>query len=159
MARRDALLRLHKRLVARRSELQKVLAGELDDLRGSVRGDTTGGDAADAAFDSGSDEISSQLAELEARELRQVERAIAKMRRGTYGVCEGCEKKIPVERLNALPYSTCCIECQREMERHPGWARGYGGNWEKVYDTEGPLEDQRDVDISDIEMDLSGNGR
>ena len=80
MARRDALLKLHKRLVARRNELRKVLAGELKDLRGFDQRNLTG-DAADAAFDTGSDEISSQLAELEARELAQVERALAQLRR------------------------------------------------------------------------------
>ena len=76
MARREALLKLHKRLVARRNELRKVLADELSDLRSMDRVHP-GGDAADAAFDTGSDEISSQLAELEARELAQVERALA----------------------------------------------------------------------------------
>jgi DnaK suppressor protein len=153
MARRDALLRLHKRLVARRNSLRRALAGELADLQG-VRGD---GDAADVAFDTGSDEISSQLAELEARELSQIERAIARMKQGSYGVCEGCGKKIPVTRLNALPYSTFCIECQREMERNPSWGDHRGGNWEKVYDAQTPLEDQREVNIADLEMDYSGN--
>ena len=57
------------------------------------------------AFGAGSEEVTSHLAELEARELRQVERAMAKIKAGTYGVCEGCSTKIPVERLNALPYS------------------------------------------------------
>lgn len=159
MARRDALLRLHKRLVARRTALRKALAGELEDLRSNIRGDLIG-DAADAAFDAGSDEITSQLAELETRELRQIERALAKMKQGSYGVCEGCAKRIPVARLNALPYSIMCIECQREMELHPGWDLDHmGGNWEKVYDAQTPLEEQREVDLSDIEMDLTGNGR
>ena len=64
MARRDALLRLHKTLTARRDELRKRLGGELKDLRSSKTVDT--GDAADQAFDSGSEEVSSQLAELES---------------------------------------------------------------------------------------------
>jgi DnaK suppressor protein len=160
MARRDALLRLHKHLMARRNELRKALAGELADLRGNMQGNLTG-DAADAAFDTGSDEITSQLAQMEARELSQVERAIARLKQGTFGVCEMCGKKITVARLNALPYSTYCIECQREVEQSPNWTPDYrGGDWEKVYDVEAPLEERRDeVDLSDIEMDLSGNGR
>ncbi len=153
MARRDALLRLHQRLVSRRNALRKVLAGELEDLRGVGGSD---GDAADAAFDTGSDEISSQLAELEARELSKIERAIARMKQGTYGLCEACSKKIPVARLNALPYSTYCIECQREMEQNPSWGHA-GGDWEKVYDAARPIEDQREVNLSDLEMDYSGN--
>ena len=34
-----------------------------------------------------------------------------------YGLCEVCECKIPMARLNALPYATICITCQREIER------------------------------------------
>src|SRR5215471_5284557 len=146
MARRDALLRLHKSLTARRDELRRRLGGELKDLRNFKSNDT--GDSADAAFDSGSEEVSSQLAELEARELSQVERALARLKQGTYGVCEGCQKKIPVARLNALPFSTTCIECQREMETYGSWSRrGSGADWEKVSEVEAPMEEQRDIHL------------
>src|SRR5262245_12491117 len=157
MARSDALLRLHKSLMARRAELRKRLGGELSDLRNVNSSDSTG-DSADLAFDAGSEEVSSQLAELEARELSQVERALARLKQGTYGVCEGCQKKIPVARLNALPFSTTCIECQREMETYGAWnSRGGVGNWEKVSEVEAPMEEQRDLHLSDIELDLTSN--
>ncbi len=154
MARRDALLRLHKSLLARRAALRKALAGELADLRKSS---AQSGDSADVAFDTGSDEISTQLAELEARELSQIERALARIKQGTYGVCEVCQGRIPVARLNALPYSTTCIDCQREMESYPGWEHRRGNaDWEKVYDVEAPMEEPK-IDLSDLEMDLSNN--
>jgi DnaK suppressor protein len=156
MARRDALLRLHKTLLARRTALRKALAGELADLRNMPAAAT--GDSADVAFDSGSDEISSQLAQLEARELNQVERALVRMKQGIYGLCELCQSKIPVARLNALPYSTTCIDCQREMESFPGWAGGRASvDWEKVSDTESRTAEPKEVDLSDIELDLSSN--
>ena len=61
-----------------------------------------------------------------------------------------------VARLNFLPYSTLCIDCQREMEKYPGLHdRQAGGNWEKVFDAATPIEDQREVDLSDLEIDLS----
>ena len=69
-------------------------------------------------------------------------------------------KGIPPLRqyLNVLPFITTCIECQREMEVHGTWrGRGADGNWEKVSDNEAPLEEQREVDLSDLEMDLSSN--
>jgi DnaK suppressor protein len=153
MARRDALLRLHKTLLARRSALRSALNGELADLRTFK---TDSGDSADVAFDAGSEEISTQLAELEARELTQIERALVKIKQGSYGVCELCQKKIPVMRLNALPYSTTCIECQREMETFPDWdGAGRGKDWEKVFEARGSIEEEREVKLSDIEMDLS----
>jgi DnaK suppressor protein len=157
MARSDALLRLHKTLLARRTDLRRKLAGELDNLRNLKNSDATG-DAADAAFDSGSEEMASQLAELDSRELSQIERALARLKQGTYGLCEVCLGKIPVGRLNALPYSTLCIGCQREMEKDPNWSeRQADGNWEKVFDVESPIEDQKEVDLSDLEMDISTN--
>jgi DnaK suppressor protein len=156
MARRDALLRLHKTLVARGNALRKALAGELQDLRKFNTVASTG-DTADAAFDAGNEEVASQLAELEARELSQIERALARMKQGTYGLCEVCQTKIPVARLNALPYSTTCVKCQREMETYGGWPNRHGDtDWEKVSEIE-PVDEQREVDLSDIEMDLSGN--
>jgi DnaK suppressor protein len=155
MARRDALIRLHKTLLARRTALRKALAGELADLS-KTKGDS--GDSADVAFDAGSEEVSSQLAELEARELNQIERALVRMKQGIYGVCEVCQGKIPVARLNALPYSTTCIECQREMESYPGWEGGRGGrDWEKVYDAGSHHEDEKEVNLSEIEMDISSH--
>jgi len=162
MARRDALLRLHNALTARRAALRKKLAGELASLR-EFRSDDTTGDSADAAFESGSDEMNSQLAEFDAREMYQIERALQKLRQGTYGICEGedadgkpCNKKIPVARLNALPYSTQCIECQRAMEGHPGGSERISRqDWEKVFEGHKPLEDQREVRLSDLEIDIS----
>jgi DnaK suppressor protein len=155
MARRDALLRLHKSLMSRRDELRRRLGGELKDLRSSKTADT--GDAADLAFDSGSEEVSSQLAELESRELSQIERALARLKQGTYGLCEGCQRKIPVARLNALPFSTTCVECQREMEQYGTWGGGRSvADWEKVSEHQ-PLEEQREIDLSAIEMDVSAN--
>jgi DnaK suppressor protein len=157
MARRDALLRLHKSLVSRRDELRRRLGGELQGLRSSKTAEI--GDAADLAFDSGSEEVSSQLAELESRELSQIERALARLKQGTYGLCEGCQTKIPVARLNALPFSTTCVECQREMEVNGTWGGRDGAvDWDKVSETQ-PLEDQKEIDLSEIEMDVSANSR
>jgi DnaK suppressor protein len=150
MARRDALLRLHKSLMSRRSELRKRLGMELEDL-GHMKQSSASGDSADAAFDSSGEELASQLAELESRELHQIERAIKRLRQGTYGLCEICSTKIPVARLNALPYSTLCIKCQREMENDAGWLESRRGSaeWEKVTDSSSPME-EREVDLSDL---------
>jgi DnaK suppressor protein len=153
MARRDALLRLQKALVARRDELRRRLGGELNSLLSKT---PATGDAADLAFDSGNEEVNSQLAELESRELNQIERGLQRLKQGTYGVCEGCQKKIPIARLNALPFTTTCIHCQQEMERYGGGGRYSGAlNWDKLSDAERPLEEQREVNIADLEMDIS----
>lgn len=45
--------------------------------------------------------------------LEEVEAAFDKMADGTYGVCAKCGREIATERLEALPWATHCIECQR----------------------------------------------
>ena len=115
MARNEAILNLKAILVRRRDALRSALAGDLSLLKELRSGEP--GDVMDAALDSAQDEISSQLAEVESRELASIEHALERMRDGDYGLCEVCEGKIPMARLNALPYATICITCQREIER------------------------------------------
>src|SRR3954471_12565674 len=153
MARQDALLRLHKNLLARRTELRKRLGLELEELA-HVKHSSASGDAADAAFDASGEELASTLAELESKELAQVERALRRLKAGVYGKCEVCSTKIPVARLNALPFSTLCIKCQREMEADGGWHGRAADDWGKLTEGGNPMDD-RDLRLSDLEIDLS----
>lgn len=151
MARNDALLKLHQRLVERRNSLRAMLERDIADLN---IGDSTG-DEADAAFDSGAEEVNSSLAEIEARELHLIQKAISKLKHGSYGICEHCTKKIPVARLNALPYSVYCMDCQREVERNPhDFQDTRRGNWENVYDTARRYHDEPSrLDLAALEHD------
>ena len=147
MARKDAILRMREILINRRDSLRKVLAGDLSLLKDL--NSQTSGDVVDFALDAAQDEISSQLAEVESRELASIENALERMREGQYGVCEGCGGKIPVARLNALPYATMCIECQREAERTGSSGSG-NVDWGRT-DTGA----DSDLSINDIELDVS----
>jgi DnaK suppressor protein len=161
MARKDALLRLHARLVARRDALRKALNGDLDGYRQFAALDVVG-DNVDAAVDTANDEICSQIVEIESRELEQIERALQRIVEGVYGRCEFCGGKIAEPRLNALPYTNSCIDCQRENERH-GQAFGpqdVDHRWAKIYDK--PIEDHDNdskINLSDFEVDMSESGR
>jgi len=149
MNRKDAILNLRQVLIKRRDALRKALAGDLSLLK-ELKAQTSG-DVIDAALDSVQDEISSQLAEVESRELARIEIALERMRGGQYGVCEGCSTNIPMARLSALPYATLCIKCQREAEREGG---GPGGDvdWGRLLDMG---SHDTDMSISDIELDVS----
>ena len=155
VARADALIRLQQTLQKRRNELRKRLGTGLREL-GRFQVAASTGDSADAAFDSGSEELTSALAELEGRELAQIETALRRLKNGTYGVCEGCLSKIPVARLNALPYSTLCVKCQREAENDSEWLANKiaerGSNWDKVSDGD---DLSREMKISELEMNLT----
>ena len=144
MARKEAISNMREVLIMRRDALRKALAGDLSLLK-ELR-EQTSGDVVDFALDSAQDEINSQLAEVESRELANVEAALEKMRGGTYGKCEGCEASIPLVRLQALPYATHCIQCQQELEKH-GEIRST--NWGQI------LDSGDDSVINDVEMDVS----
>ncbi len=144
MARKDSILKLRDLLVTRRDALRKALAGDLSMLK-SLR-EQIGSDVVDAALDAAQDEISSKLAEVESRELANIEVALERINEGTYGQCELCQGKIPLARLNALPYATTCIECQRLTETGGG-PGGAGGDWSRVIDTGVDTE----VSFSDLE--------
>ena len=148
MSRKDALLRLHKSLVDKRDALRNQLNHELE--QGSH---DRGGDVCDAALDDSQNELHSQLAALESRELNQIERAILLIRRGRYGNCEGCQTKIPIARLNALPFTTTCINCQQKQETRGTMMGDDAANWETVFEYEGSHSD-KDLTIGDLDMEL-----
>ena len=50
----------------------------------------------------------------------QIDKALARLREGSYGLCEGCGCAIPQERLDVRPYATCCIACQKKTEKLHG---------------------------------------
>lgn len=149
MGRKDAILTLHQVLIKRRDALRKALAGDLSSLK-ELRQQTSG-DVVDAALDSAQDEISSQLAEVESRELSHIENALERLREGQYGKCEACSANIPLARLQALPYATLCIQCQREAEKSGGGA-GSAADWGRLLDS-GALDS--DLKLTDIEIDVS----
>ncbi len=150
MSRKDALLRLHKSLVSKRDELRQQLAHEIESAQASDAGT---GDVFDAAMDGTQNEMHSQLAAFESRELQQIERAIKLIRKGRYGVCEACGGQIPIARLKALPYATVCIDCRQRQETRGGAGDEDGENWETVFEYEGAQSD-RDLSMSDIDIDM-----
>lgn len=149
MARKDALLRLRQILIKRRDALRKALTGDLSPLQ-ELAQERPEGDEVDLALDTAQDEISSQLVDFDSRELAKIEAALERMREGQFGVCEMCNKQIPLTRLKALPYATMCIKCQREAELH-GLEPHEIADFAKLRDAD--LGD--DVTLNDIEMDVS----
>jgi DnaK suppressor protein len=147
MPRKDALVRLKKTLLARRTDLWETLEEELANLHHVKAADSTDA-SADVAFATSSDEISARLAQLDSCELSQIDQALVRLQLGTYGSCEGgganCQKEIRANRLSALPYTTLCINCEREMEKDSaGQDRPRKGSWRRVFDSEAPMRDQR----------------
>lgn len=116
MSRKDAILSLRHVLAKRRDALRRALAGDLSLLNELLT--HRPGDMVDGATNSMQTEVSSQLAQVESRELTHIELALQRMNTGKFGICEACGTDIPMARLNALPYATYCIKCQRELEEN-----------------------------------------
>ncbi len=77
---------------------------------------TTGNHMADDATD-----VAEQAKALALRRhlegmLKEIERAIARAERGTYGLCERCGRPIAEERLKAMPWATLCIDDAKSQE-------------------------------------------
>ncbi len=49
--------------------------------------------------------------------LQQVEAALGRFEKGTYGICTNCGQPIDPARLEAIPYAPLCIECQSRLGR------------------------------------------
>ena len=52
---------------------------------------------------------------LEKSLLREVEEALARVKDGTYGVCQECDEPISPKRLQALPWAKFCVRCQEML--------------------------------------------
>ncbi|TMM18906.1 MAG: conjugal transfer protein TraR, partial [Actinobacteria bacterium] len=62
-------------------------------------------------------EIDYTLEENEERVIAAIDAALARIDDGTFGNCLGCGRQIAAERLEAVPWTTQCIDCKRKEER------------------------------------------
>jgi len=71
---------------------------------------------AEAASDYANLTMNLNLAERNSKYLLQLEDALARIKRGTYGICTLCKRTIPMVRLEAVPTTTKCVECKIEVK-------------------------------------------
>ena len=50
------------------------------------------------------------------RRLQRIEKALSQMKKGTYGTCESCHKKMTLKLLKENPDSSLCIYCKKERQ-------------------------------------------
>ena len=68
-------------------------------------------DFAEQVVEMENDAVLAGIGEATAAELAQINRALAQLDQGTYGVCSRYGQPIDSRRLKALPYSDRCISC------------------------------------------------
>jgi len=74
-------------------------------------------DLADIASDDIDRKMIEAIGSAELKRLKLIESAITRIKQGKYGHCIKCGKRIPQDRLIAIPYALMCIECKSEEER------------------------------------------
>ena len=75
------------------------------------------GDIYDLASDERERELSLTLGDRERRKLADIDLALERIQEGTYGVCEECGEPVGEKRLEVLPFTRVCVDCQARLER------------------------------------------
>ena len=100
-------------------EMKTKLLSELDsELRaGREANKDEGMDTYDLASEERDREINFILSDRERVKIKQVDDALDRLNEDTYGMCESCGLEIAEERLQAMPFTRLCRDCQQEQEK------------------------------------------
>ena len=72
---------------------------------------------ADLASDNAEEDTSLDLLSSEEKLLKQIQKALKRIEKKTYGKCSQCGKDISIKRLKAIPYAELCRKCQEKEEQ------------------------------------------
>jgi DnaK suppressor protein len=103
-----------KKLIVRRNEIVRKLS-EFRNESKEVETDIAQ-DVADKAESSYTKEFLLSLSDVEREQLFQIDAALKRIERKEFGSCQMCQKEINKKRINALPWTPYCIECQEKSE-------------------------------------------
>jgi len=103
-----------KRLETRLQELRRIVNRTQADGRSADEDSTQ--DIADRAASSYNKEFLFSQSNNERHLLQMVEKALARIREGSFGECINCGKEINSKRLEAVPWTRHCIQCQEKLE-------------------------------------------
>ena len=88
-----------------------------DKAAGNAQPDDGIQDLADKAASAYSKELNFSLSDTERTMLMQIDEAFNRMRDGNFGVCSNCSATIGEKRLQAIPWTPFCIDCQELQEK------------------------------------------
>lgn len=100
---------IRRQLEARYAEIESRLCRVSEDVRHAQQ--PLDADFEEQAIERENDEVLAALDSSLRKELAQIRLTLERMDRGEYGVCEVCGKKIPPQRLAALPHASRCVKC------------------------------------------------
>ncbi len=114
-SRKKFLSKMREHLAEMKEKLHSEIESELRAERESNKDE--GMDTYDLASEERDREINFILSDRERVKVKQIDDALERLDDNTYGVCESCGLEIAEERLNAMPFTRLCRDCQQDMER------------------------------------------
>jgi len=126
-------------------ETKSRLLEEMDtDQKAQREGNKDEGmDAYDLASEERDREINFILSDRERAKIKDIDDALARLGDRSYGICESCGLEIGEERLEALPFTRVCRDCQQDREREAKLQRNFDSEdrgYRKVGSTDGDEE-------------------
>lgn len=94
-------------LISARKTMAEEAAFDTDDLPDEI----------DLAASESQQSMVFRLRDREKYLLEKIDRALERIKEGTFGVCEECDEEIAVKRLEARPVTTVCVRCKEEQEK------------------------------------------
>lgn len=145
-----------QRLLDLRDEIVDAMTGS---AREAIRSSPEGSEASGSGMhqgDAGSDAYDRDFAlSVLAKDqdaLYEIEEALLRIKKGTYGLCEMSGKRIPIPRLEAIPFARLTVECQSQWEKEfgtkkfrPSGSVGFSGG--------GIFEEDEDSDTISLDED------
>ncbi|MDR1419821.1 MAG: TraR/DksA family transcriptional regulator [Treponema sp.] len=108
--------KMNKSLTDLKMEIISKLLVSNEDFKKIVEG-MDPKDLADTASDDIDRKMIEALGSQDLKRLKLIDSALTRIQQGKYGLCVKCGKRIPQDRLEAIPYALMCVECKTEDER------------------------------------------
>ena len=112
----DFIEKMEAALSVLKSEIIDNLIASNEDFKEIMEGEEPK-DLADIASDDMDRKMLEAIGTQELKRLKLIESALTRIKQGKYGHCIKCGRRIPQDRLIAIPYAIMCIECKSEEER------------------------------------------
>jgi DnaK suppressor protein len=134
-----------KELRARLEARRRDLAGEIQRRIAQMREGGSTVTMVKEPDDTVPGDLDVKVLEIAAGTLRCIDEAIEHLREGSYGRCTRCRGRIAEARLRALPFATCCRQCEIVRERETGGMSPVARRsaWDRYLVDEQPLRDER----------------
>ena len=139
--RKKFLAKVRENLEGMKAKLTQEIDLELKAEREANKDE--GMDTYDLASEERDREINFILSDRGRAKVKSIEDALQRLNEGSYGICESCGIEIAEERLEALPFTRLCRDCQQDQEREARAQRRFEderSTYRKLGSTEGDEE-------------------